>query len=116
MDDLTGSVQFFQNLDDDTGDDTGLAFGLKYGAGGTQGSSQIFGSFFDFDANATNFAVGQDDVPIGPSATEGLTGFVAGWQYWWRDNVTFKVWALQGDDDTDDPLRLRFDIDVNFKR
>lgn len=116
MDDFTGSVEFIQNLDDDTGDDSGLAFGLKYGAGGSQGSSQFFGSFFDFDANANVWGVAQDDVPIGPSAADGLTGFVAGWKYWWQDNVTFRVWALQGDDGTDDPMRLRFDIDVKLTR
>lgn len=116
MDDLTGSFEFFQNLDDDTGDDTGMAIGLKYGAGGAQGASQFFGNYIDFDARATNFGVGQDDLPIGPSATDGLSGFVAGWKYWWRDNVTFRVWALQGDDETNDPMRLRFDIDVKLTR
>ncbi len=115
VDDVTGSFEFIQNLDDDTGDDTAYAAGLKYGAGGSQGASQFFGNYFDFDASAAVWGVGQDDTPkgVGP---DGLTGFVAGWKYWWRDNVTFKVWALQADDETDDPLRLRFDVDVNFTR
>ncbi|MDF1797939.1 MAG: putative porin [Planctomycetota bacterium] len=116
VDELIGSVEFIQNLDDDTGDDTGLAFGAKYGAGGKQGASQFSASFFDFDANASLWSVGQDDVPISASAADGLSGFVAGWRYWYRDNVTLRVWAIQGDDGTDDPMRLRFDIDVNLAR
>ncbi len=115
VDDLTCSFEFFQNLDDDTGEDTGMALGLKYGAGGKQGQSQVFGSFFDFDGNANVWGVAQDDVPLGVDPVDGLTGFVAGWKYWWTDTVTFKVWALTGDDETDDPMRLRFDIDVKLK-
>ncbi len=109
----TGSFEFIQNLDDDTGDDTGIAFGVKHGKGGKKGERQIFGNFFDFDANASMWGVGQDDVPIGPGA-DGLSGFVVGYKYWWHDNTTVKFWALQGDDETDDPLRLRFDIDIKF--
>ena len=114
--DLTGSVEYFVNLEDDTGEDTGMALGLKYGEGGGAGKSQVFGSYYDFDGNASVWGVAQDDLPIGPDAAEGLSGFVAGWTYWWTDNVTFKVWALTGDDATDDPMRLRFDIDVKLKR
>ena len=59
------------------------------------------------------WSVGQDDVPLSPGA-DGLSGFVVGYKYWWHDNTTIKVWALQGDDEVDDPLRLRFDIDIKF--
>lgn len=109
----TGSLEFIQNLDDDTGDDTGFALGVKHGKGGKAGQSQVFANYFDFDANASVWGVGQDDVPISPGAV-GLSGVVAGYKYWWHDNTTIKVWALQGDDETDDPLRLRFDIDIKF--
>ena len=113
MDDLTASFEYIQNLNDDTGDDTGIAIGLKYGNGGNVGDSQFFGSYVDMDQNATNFGVAQDDLPTGPAGT-GMTGFIAGWKYWWMDNVTFRLWALQADNDTDDPLRLRFDLDVKL--
>ncbi len=109
----TGSFECIQNLDDDTGDDTGIALGIKHGKGGKKGESQVFGNYFDFDANASVWSVGQDDVPLAPGA-DGLSGFVLGYKYWWHDNTTVKLWALQGDDDVDDPLRLRFDIDISF--
>jgi len=115
MDDLTASFEYIQNLNDDTGDDTGYAVGFKYGNGGNVGDSQFFGSYMDMDQNATNFGVAQDDLPKGPAGT-GVTGFIAGWKYWWMDNVTFRLWALQADNDTDDPLRLRFDLDVKLTR
>ncbi|MBL4769955.1 MAG: putative porin, partial [Planctomycetes bacterium] len=87
----TGSFEFMQNLDDDSGDDTGFALGLKHGKGGKQGESQFFGNYFDFDVNASLWGVGQDDVPIGTSA-DGLSGFVVGYKYWWHDNTTVKLW------------------------
>ena len=116
MDDLVASFQYVQNLEDDTGEDTGMVLGLQFGKGGSAGDRQVFGSFYDFDGMASNWAVGQDDVPIAVDPTEGLTGFVGGLKYWWTDTVTFKLWALTGDDGTEDPLRLRFDIDVKLKR
>ena len=116
VDELTGSFQYFVNLEDDTDEDTGMALGLKYGEGGGAGKSQVFGSFYDFDGNASVWAVGQDDVPIAPDPVVGLCGFGAGWTYWWPDAVTLKVGALPGADDTDDPWRLGFDIDVNLAR
>jgi hypothetical protein len=109
----TGSLEFVQNLDDDTGDDTGFALGIQHGQGAKKGDRQVFGNYFDFEANASEWGVGQDDVPISPGA-DGLSGFVVGYRYWWHDNTTIKMWALQGDDGTDDPLRLRFDIDIKF--
>jgi len=112
-DDWTGSVEFIQNLDDDTGEDTGLALGLMHGKGGSQGSSQIFANYFDFDANASMWSVGQDDLPIAVGA-QGLSGFIVGYKYWWHDNTTLKLWGLQGDDETNDPLRLRLDLDISF--
>jgi len=116
VDELTASLEYFVNLEDDTGEDAGMALGLKYGSGGAPGKSQIFGSIYDFDGNASAFGVGQDDLPIAPNSNEGLSGFVVGWKYWWTDDVTFKVWALSADDETDDPVRLRFDVDVNLRR
>jgi hypothetical protein len=45
-----------------------------------------------------------------------MDGFLAGWQYWLRDDVSLKLWGLQADNGTDAPLRLRFDIDINLSR
>jgi len=115
FDDLTASFEYLQNLNDNTGDDTGIALGFKYGAGGTEGDSQFFGNYIDMDQNATNFGVAQDDMPTGPVGT-GMTGFIGGWKYWWSDAVTFRLWALQVDNNTDDPLRLRFDLDLKLTR
>ena len=115
--DFTGSVEFIQNLDDDSGEDTGMAIGFTYGTAGSQGDSRFFGSYFDFDANAFVSEVAQDDTPLAGTGG-GMNGFFGGWQYWWRDTVSFKVWGLQADGQADgdsvDPLRLRFDIDVNL--
>ena len=45
-----------------------------------------------------------------------VNGFEASWMYWWKENVMLRLWVLQADNDTIDPLRLRFDLNVNFKR
>jgi len=107
------SLEHFQNLDDNTGDDTGWVAGFKHKLGSDERAGTVFASYFDFDQNATLFGFGQDDLPIGPSAM-GLSGYIAGYQHPWKDNTQLKLWILQGDDEVDDPLRIRFDIDVSF--
>ena len=117
MDDFVASLEYMSNLDDDSGDDTGYAVGLKYGKGGHQGDSVFAASYFDFDANAFVSAVAQDDTPIAGTGTgAGMDGFEANWNYWWKDNVMLRLWAISVDDGTNDPLRLRFDVNVSFKR
>lgn len=117
FDELTLAAQYINNLDDDSGDDTGMTLGLRYGTGKAPGTSVFSASYFDFDANAFVAAVGQDDTPIaGTGGPNGMDGFEASWMYWWKENVMIRVWALQADNDTIDPLRLRFDLNVSFKR
>lgn len=112
---LTGSFEFIKNLDDSSGDEMGIALGFLYGTAGSQGDSRIFGSYFDFEANAFVSEIGQDDTPL-PGTGEGMDGLLAGWQYWWRDNISFKIWGLQAGNDISDPMRIRFDIDIELTR
>ena len=67
------------------------------------------------------------DLPSQPTLTvetahqvyEALTktGFVVGGQYFWRENMTFKVWLLTSDADADeDPFRLRIDFDFTLDK
>lgn len=117
VDDLTFSAQYINNLDDDSGDDTGMVLGMKYGQGGAVGTSVFSASYFDFDANAFVSGVAQDDTPIaGTGGPNGMDGFDASWLYWWKENVTVKLHAIQADNDTIDPLRLRLDVVVALKR
>ena len=104
------SLEYLQNLDDETGEDTGFAVGLQHNVGR---ADKVFASYFDFDANASLWGFGQDDVPIAPGAM-GLSGFIAGYQHQVADNTSLKFWALQGDDEVDDPLRIRAELNVSF--
>ena len=109
--DLTASIEFIQNLDDNSGDDQGMALGFLFGPAGSQGDSQFSASLFDFDDNAFVGEVGQDDMPLsGP----GSDGFMAGWEYWWQDNVSVKVTGFQSDNGSVDPYRARIDINVTL--
>lgn len=109
--DLTASLEFIQNLDDNSGDDQGMALGFLFGPAGSQGDSQFSASLFDFDDNAFVAEVGQDKLPLtGP----GSEGFMAGWEYWWQDNVSIKIVGSQSDDGTVEPFRARIDINVTL--
>lgn len=109
--DLTASIEFIQNLDDNSGDDQGMALGFLFGPAGSQGDSQFSASLFDFDDNAFVGEVGQEDMPLsGP----GSDGFMAGWEYWWQDNVSVKVTGFQSDNGSVDPYRARIDINVTL--
>ncbi len=106
----TASAEAFQNLDDDTDEDLGWALGVQAKINDTDG---VFVNYFDFEANANLWEFGQDDVPIAPGPM-GLTGFIAGYQRAWNDRTNVRLWALQGDDEVDDPLRVRLDVQVSF--
>ncbi len=107
--------QYLDNLDDDTGEDQGLALGARVGTLGKRGDWNVFGTYYDLDANAVFSPVAQDDTPIAGTGTgKGMSGLIAGAQYFLRDNLSFRLWALTSDAD-EDPFRIRFDIDFSVK-
>lgn len=110
-----GFVQVMQNVADGVDEDSGFAVGVKVGESGHQGDWNGFVSFLDVDADAFFSPVSQDDTPIaGTGVGMGMQSVIAGVQYFWRDNVSFKLWALSSDADAvEDPLRIRFDIDFS---
>ncbi len=109
--------QYMNNLDEDTSEDRGFAFGARVGTLGKKGDRNVFGSFYDLDANAVFSPVAQDDTPIAGTGTgQGMSGIIAGAQYFWRDNVSFRLWGLTSDaDQGEQPYRIRFDLDFSIK-
>ncbi|MEZ6004148.1 MAG: putative porin [Planctomycetota bacterium] len=99
-DEWSMSLQYFENLNADS-EGTGLAASVQYGQGGRAGDGQLFLHWSDFEANASDWSLATDDIPItvGP---DGREAWIAGYRYWWHDNTTLKFYALQGDDGTDD--------------
>jgi len=110
---ITGFGQYFNNLDDDSGEDSGFALGVQLGQTKGKGNWNVFGAYYDLDANAVFSAVAQDDTPIaGTGLGEGMSGFMLGAQYFVLENVSFRLWGLTSDADaSEDPYRIRFDID-----
>lgn len=113
---VTGFGQYFNNTDDESGDDQGFALGLQVGQTKGQGNWNAFAAYYDLDANAVFSPVAQDDTPIAGTGTgEGMSGILAGVQYFVLENVSLRLWALTSDaDEDDDPYRLRFDIDFRI--
>jgi hypothetical protein len=111
-------AQMMDNMDDEDGEDSGFAFGLKLGKSKEQGDHNVFATYFDLDANSVFSPVAQDDTPItGTGVGEGMSGLIAGWQYFWRSNAQIRVWGLMSEADTadEDPWRLRVDLDFQAK-
>lgn len=113
---VTAFGQYFDNLDDDTGEDTGYAAGVQLGQTKGQGNWNVFGAYYDLDANSVFAPVAQDDTPIaGTGLGEGMSGFIAGVQYFVLENVSLRLWGLTSDADaSEDPYRIRFDIDFRI--
>lgn len=113
---VTGFGQYFNNLDDDTGEDSGYAAGVQFGQTKGKGNWNVFGAYYDLDANAVFSAVAQDDTPIaGTGLGAGMSGFMAGVQYFVLENVSLRLWGLTSDADaSEDPYRIRFDIDFRI--
>lgn len=113
---VTAFGQYFNNLDDDTGEDTGYAAGVQLGHTKGKGNWNVFGAYYDLDANAVFSAVAQDDTPIaGTGLGAGMSGFMAGVQYFVLENVSLRLWGLTSDADaSEDPYRIRFDIDFRI--
>jgi len=113
---ITGFAQYFNNLDDDSGEDTGYAIGIQLGQTKGKGNWNVFGAYYDLDANAVFSSVAQDDTPIaGTGLGEGMSGFMLGAQYFVLENVSLRLWGLTSDADaSEDPYRIRFDIDFRI--
>lgn len=113
---ITGFGQYFNNLDDDSGEDSGYAFGIQLGQTKGKGNWNVFGAYYDLDANAVFSSVAQDDTPIaGTGLGEGMSGFMLGAQYFVLENVSLRLWGLTSDADaSEDPYRIRFDIDFRI--
>jgi hypothetical protein len=113
---ITAFGQYFDNLDDDSGEDTGYVAGVQLGRTKGKGNWNVFGGYYDLDANSVFSSVAQDDTPIpGTGLGTGMSGFVAGTQCFVLDNVSLKLWVLTSDADaSEDPYRIRFDIAVRI--
>jgi len=109
------SAEYFNNTA--TGEqDQGYALGARLGRGSKKGDGNVFFTYFDTDADAIFSPVAQDDTPIpGTGAGSGMRGIVAGAQYYVRDDMAFRIWILTSDTDTDDPYRIRFDLDFKIR-
>jgi hypothetical protein len=113
---ITGFGQYFLNVDAESSEDTGYAVGVQVGQTKGQGNWNVFGAYYDLDANAVFSSVAQDDTPIaGTGLGDGMSGFVAGVQYFLLDNVSLRLWGLTSDADaSEDPYRIRFDLDFRI--
>lgn len=113
----TAFLQVMNNTEDDTGESDGFAGGLQLGKSSKKGDANLFAVLYALDANCIFSPVAQDDTPIaGTGIGTGMEGIVAGGQYMITDNLSLKLWALSSDADaTEDPLRVRFDIDFRIK-
>lgn len=115
---VTTFVQYLKNVEDDSGDDQGYALGVQVGQTKGKGAINVFASYYDLETNSVFSPVAQDDAPIagtGVGNGDGVKGFVFGGQYFVLENVSLRLWALTTDvGESDDPYRLRFDIDFRL--
>jgi len=120
MDEMTGYVQYLTNIEE--GDDGLVLAGQLGSSKWERGNYNAFLEFYDLDGNATYSPVAQDDTPVPGTGLndgqgDGQHGWVLGGQYFWRDNVAFKLWVLTSNADgaEDDPIRIRLDMDFKVK-
>jgi hypothetical protein len=113
----TAFVQYLNNLDDDVGEDQGYSAGMRFGTLGKKGDLNVFGAYYSLDANSLYSPVAQDDTPIAGTGTgEGMSGFLAGAQFFTSDNLSIRLWVLTSDAGEDeDPFRIRIDVDFLVK-
>jgi hypothetical protein len=110
-------VQAMHNLEDDAGEDTGWAAGLGLGPSGREGAWNVWGVYYDLDANCVFSAPAQDDTPIsGTGAGMGMNGGILGVRYWLRDHFSIRAWGLTSAAELDDdPFRLRVDVEFDVR-
>ena len=120
LDEMTGYVEFINNLDES---EQGFVLGAQLGSSAwKKGNYNVFALIYDLDGDAVFSPTAQDDTAVGGTGLndgdgDGMNGVVFGGQYFWRDNIAFKLWVLTSDPDgaDDEPIRLRFDMDFNVK-
>jgi hypothetical protein len=105
------------NVEGDTDEDTGYSLGAIFGRSGKKGDGNIFGAWYDLEADCLFSPVAQDDTPIpGTGDGTGMTGVLLGGQYFIPDNLSIRLWGLTSDADAaEDPYRIRIDIDFSIK-
>lgn len=113
----TAFVQAMHNLEDDTGEDTGWAAGLGLGPSKREGAWNVWGVYYDLDANCIFSAPAQDDTPVaGTGAGMGMSGAIVGVRYWVRDHFSIRAWGLtSGAELEEDPVRLRVDVEFDVR-
>jgi hypothetical protein len=113
----SGFVQAMENVVDDDSESFGVALGFQLGKAGKKSNFNVFGVWYDLDANSVYSPVAQDDTPIpGTGTGDGMSGVMLGCQYFLADNLSIKLWALTSDaDTTDNPYRIRLDIDFKIQ-
>lgn len=110
-------AEYMHNADDEDDEDTGYAIGARFGPSSKEGDLNVFATWYDLDANAVYAPMAQDDTPIAGTGTgDGMTGAIAGGQYFIADNLSVRLWGLTSDvDASDDPFRVRLDFDFNVR-
>jgi hypothetical protein len=110
---VTAFVQYMNNIDADTSEDSGYALGAQIGPSGGKGNGNVFAAYYDLDADSVFSPVAQDDTPIpGTGIGTGMDGIILGGQIYVLENLSVRLWGLTSDADaSDDPYRLRLDID-----
>lgn len=113
MERTTIFAQVVKNDAGESDENKGYAVGAQLGTSGKKGAFNVFGSWYDLEANAVFSPVAQDDTPIaGTGLGMGMEGYVFGGQYFTHDNAAVKLWCLTSDaDGADDPFRVRLDFD-----
>jgi len=120
LDEMTGYAEFMANVEKG---EEGFVLGGQLGSSKWQrGNYNAFLLFYDLDGNAVYSPVAQDDTPVPGTGLndgqgDGQHGWVVGGQYFWRDHIAFKLWALTSNADgaEDDPIRVRLDMDFKIK-
>lgn len=119
LDEMTGYLQVMDNLHES---DHGFVIGAQLGASKwVRGNYNAWLLFYDFDGDAFFSPVAQDDTPVpglglNDGNAGGMDGVVLGGQYFWRDNIAFKLWVLTSNADgaDSDPVRVRLDLDFKL--
>ena len=110
-------VEYLLNTEDDADEDTGYVAGARFGPGGTEGDLNLFATWYELDANAVYSPVSEDDTPIpGTGLGTGMTGVLAGAQYFLTDDFSVKLWTQTSDAGaSEDPYRIRLDFDFAIR-
>jgi hypothetical protein len=116
LDEMTGYVQLLHNLDES---ESGIAVGAQVGSSTwKRDNMNAFLVCYALDGDSVFSPVAQDDTPIAGTGLndgdgDGQAGVLFGGEYYLRDNVRLKLWALTSNPEgaEDDPVRVRLDLD-----